>query len=88
MRNTNCVGPKNNKRKKSTVLLKPKNCPYFIRSGPCFGFFTKGERNENLAILPLIQIQPLICAINLIDRGAFLLEMVPGLLAREYFNML
>ena len=39
--------------------------------------------------LRLFRFQPLMYTINLIGIvGAFLLEMVPGLLAREYFNML
>ncbi len=39
--------------------------------------------------LRLFRFQPLMYTINLIGIvGAFLLEMVPGLLTREYFNML
>ena len=39
--------------------------------------------------LRLLRFQPLMYTINLIGIvGAFLLEMVPGLLAREYFNLL
>jgi ATP-binding cassette subfamily B protein len=39
--------------------------------------------------LRLFRFQPLMYTINLIGIvGAFLLEMVPGLLAREYFNLL
>ena len=39
--------------------------------------------------LRLFRFQPLMYTINLIGIvGAFLLEMAPGLLAREYFNML
>ena len=39
--------------------------------------------------LQLLKYQPLMYAINLAGIvGAFLLEMVPGLLSREYFNLL
>src|SRR3954451_8691521 len=39
--------------------------------------------------LRLFRFQPLMYTINLLGIvGAFLLEMVPGLLAREFFNML
>jgi ATP-binding cassette subfamily B protein len=39
--------------------------------------------------LRLLKFQPVMYTINLIGIvGAFLLEMVPGLLAREYFNLL